>query len=88
MNRQLGAISMRILFSIRRGATMTLHWITGLDTRQNPRLLFPSRIVLTLRLLSRFRPPANTVELENMDPVMAPLLSMLRASQVAAYFLP
>jgi hypothetical protein len=59
---------------------MTPHWITGRDTRQNPRLLFPSRIVPTLRLLSLLRPlhhPTNTVEFENMDTVIAPLLSML-----------
>ena len=60
---------------------MTPHCTTGFDAKQNPRRLFPNRIVLLFRRLSlrrgRHHPP-NIVEFDNMEMVRAPLLSIAR----------
>lgn len=58
---------------------MAPHCNTGRDPRENPRRLFPSHMVLTLRLLSRLRGrhhPTNMVECDNIDIVMLPLFTI------------
>ncbi|GMY27033.1 hypothetical protein FCV25MIE_22275 [Fagus crenata] len=74
-------MSMTIFFSFLRGPIMTPHCTTGFDAKQNPRRLFPNRIVLLFRHLSlrrgRHHPP-NIVESDNMEMVRAPLLRIAR----------
>lgn len=64
---------------------MTPHCTTGFDVKQNPRRLFPSRMVLLFLRLSRRRGlhhPPNVVEFGNMQMVRAPLLNILPDSFV------
>ena len=72
-------------FSILRGPIMTPHCTTGFDAKQNPRRLFPNRMVLLFLRLSRLRGlhhPPNVVEFDNMEMVRAPLLNILLDSFV------
>ena len=79
MNCPSGAIFINIFFNILRGP-ITPHYTTGLEPRQNPRRLFPSRTVQPLLRRSRLRgrhQPTNNAEFEIIEIVFPPLLSIL-----------
>lgn len=80
---------MMIFFSILRGPIITPHCTTGLDPSQSPLRLFPNRMVLPFRRLSRRRgrhQPTNTVEFDSMEMVREPLLNMALVIRVVWFF--